>query len=132
MDDYITDELPRVVDTLFTVDNSRKGIFGHSMGGHGAMALHLRNPGMYKSVSAFSPVCNPSNCFSGQKAFKRFLGTVEAGAEYDSSLLVAKYDGPKVPILIDGGTADQYKNQLKTEDFRVACGKANYPLIVRD
>ena len=62
MDSYITEELPRVVDQLFSVDNSRKGIFGHSVGGHGAMALFFRNPGMYKSISAFNPVCNPSNC----------------------------------------------------------------------
>jgi S-formylglutathione hydrolase len=60
MDDYVIEELPRVVDTLFTVDNSRKSIFGHSMGGHGALSLYLRNPGMFKSVSAFDPVCNPT------------------------------------------------------------------------
>jgi S-formylglutathione hydrolase len=91
MADYVTKELPEVVDKLFKVDNTRRGITGHSVGGHGAMITHFRNPGMYKSVSALAPVCNPSSCQWGKKAFEGFLGSVEAGAEYDSTLLVAKY-----------------------------------------
>jgi S-formylglutathione hydrolase len=62
MADYVTKELPQVVDQLFKVDNSRRGVSGHSTGGHGAMVNHFRNPGMFKSVSAFAPMCNPSNC----------------------------------------------------------------------
>lgn len=89
---------------------------------------------MYQSVSAFNPVCNPTNCQWGQKAFKGFLGSVEAGVDYDATLLVGKYEGPKLPILVDQGTSDVFiaKNQLRTEEFRVACGKANYPLILRN
>jgi len=62
MDDYVNKELPKVVDLLFSVDPNRTAITGHSMGGHGAITQHLRNPGKYKSVSAFSPICNPTNC----------------------------------------------------------------------
>jgi len=133
MDAYITQELPRVVDQLFYVDNSRRGVIGHSMGGHGALTLHFRNPGMFQSVSAFAPMCNLSTGRWGQKAFKEFLGSVEAGAEYDATLLVGKYEGPKIPIMIDQGTADIFieQKQLGTEEFKAACGRANYPLKLR-
>lgn len=133
MADYVTKELPSVVDKLFKVDNSKKGITGHSVGGHGALVTHFRNPGMYQSVSALAPVCNPSNCQWGKKAFEGFLGSVEAGAEYDSTLLVSKYEGPKISILVDQGTNDGFvkAGQMRTEEFYDACGKAGYPLELR-
>ena len=75
---------------------------GHSMGGHGALISYLKNPGKYSSVSAFSPICNPTQSPWGQKAFEGYLGSVEAGKEYDATELISKYEGPKYPgILID-------------------------------
>ena len=74
---------------------------GHSMGGHGALISFLKNPGKYTSVSAFSPICNPTQSTWGQKAFEGYLGSVEAGKEYDATELISKYEGPKSPILID-------------------------------
>jgi len=71
------------------------------MGGHGALLIHLKNPSMYKSVSAFAPICNPIDCPWGQKAFQGYLGSIEAGKKYDSVELMKTYEGPKVPILID-------------------------------
>ena len=75
---------------------------GHSMGGHGALISYLKNPGKYSSVSAFSPICNPTQSPWGQKAFEGYLGSVEAGKEYDATELISKYEGPKYQaILID-------------------------------
>lgn len=101
MYDYITKELPEVIDSLFTVDTKRAAICGHSMGGHGALTLHLKNPGMYKSCSAFSPICNPTQCPWGIKAFNGYLGSVDAGKAYDACELMKTYEGPMVPILVD-------------------------------
>ena len=132
MYDYITKELPEVVDSLFNVDITKLAISGHSMGGHGALTLHLKNPGMYKSVSAFAPIGNPTQCPWGEKAFTNYLGSVEAGKEYDACELVQKYEGPKVPVLVDQGTGDNFlQNQLKPENLRAAFGKAGYPLTLR-
>ena len=101
MQSYVTEDLPKLVEQLFTVDMSRQAITGHSMGGHGALTLHLKNPGKYKSVSAFAPICNPTACPWGEKAFTAYLGSVEAGKAHDATELMASYTGPKVPILID-------------------------------
>jgi len=101
MFDYITRELPELVAKLFPVSGDRISITGHSMGGHGALVSHFKNPGKYRSVSAFAPICNPTDCPWGQKAFTGYLGSVEAGKAYDATELVASYDGPKIPILID-------------------------------
>jgi len=132
MYDYITKELPELVSGLFPVDPVRMGITGHSMGGHGAMIAHLKNPGKYTSCSAFAPICNPTQVPWGEKAFKGYLGSVEAGAEYDATELVKKYSGPKPTILIDQGTADSFlPNQLKPGNFAAAADKANYPVQVR-
>jgi len=132
MYDYITKELPDLVSGLFPVDPVRMGITGHSMGGHGAMIAHLKNPGKYTSCSAFAPICNPIKVPWGEKAFKGYLGSVEAGAEYDATELVKKYSGPKPTILIDQGTADGFlHNQLKPENFAAAADQANYPVQVR-
>merc|ERR1719382_1294756 len=106
---YITKELPALINGTFPVDGSRVGITGHSMGGHGALTIALRNPEMFKSVSAFSPICNPTKCPWGEKAFTGYLGSVQAGAEHDATELIKNY--PKenqAPILIDQGTADGF------------------------
>ena len=108
MYDYVTKELPEFVGAHFPVNTSKAAITGHSMGGHGALTIHLKNPGVYKSCSAFSPICNPTACPWGTKAFEGYLGSVEAGKAYDATELMASYSGPKVPILIDQGTADNF------------------------
>jgi S-formylglutathione hydrolase len=97
----VTEDLPHVVGSYFPVDTSRASITGHSMGGHGAMVCAFKNPGKYVSVSAFSPICNPTKCPWGVKAFTNYLGSVEAGVEYDSVELIKKYNGPHMPLLVD-------------------------------
>lgn len=132
MYDYVTKELPDFIGAHFPVDVTKAAITGHSMGGHGALTLHLKNPGTYKSVSAFSPICNPTACPWGEKAFTGYLGSVDAGKAWDATCLMATYDGPKVPILIDQGTADNFlHNQLLPWNFSAAAAKANYPVNVR-
>ena len=101
MYDYVTKELPELVNGFFPVDPRRKSVTGHSMGGHGALVSFLKNPGAYASVSAFAPICNPSQTPWGGKAFKGYLGSVSAGKEYDATELISKYSGPKSVILID-------------------------------
>jgi len=129
---YITKELPELVSGLFPVDGERRSITGHSMGGHGALICHLKNPGMFSSVSAFSPICNPTVVPWGEKAFTGYLGSVEAGKAYDATELVSNYDGPKVPLLIDQGTADGFlDNQLKPKNFFMAAAKNNYNVELR-
>jgi S-formylglutathione hydrolase len=100
MYDYINTELPNFVKNIFPVDTDRCAISGHSMGGHGALSIHLKNPGKFKSVSAFSPICNPTQCQWGVKAFEGYLGSVDAGKAYDSCELMKDYNGPHTPILI--------------------------------
>ena len=132
MYDYVNSELPQFIDTLFTVDSSKTAITGHSMGGHGALTLHLKNPGQYKSVSAFAPICNPTQTPWGQKAFTGYLGSVEAGKAYDAVELMKTYDGPKAPILIDQGTHDKFmKTDVNPDTFKKACGDKGYPLHLR-
>lgn len=129
MYDYVTKELPELVTNLFPVDKVKKSITGHSMGGHGALICHLKNPGMFKSVSAFSPICNPVDCPWGHKAFNGYLGSIEAGKAYDATELMKTYNGPKTPILIDVGTGDGFLNgQLKPENLRVAAAQNGYPI----
>jgi len=129
---YITEELPKLVSGLFPVDPVKKSITGHSMGGHGAMVAHLKNPGMFASCSAFSPIVNPTAVPWGEKAFTGYLGSVEAGKAYDATELVKSYSGPKPTILIDQGTADGFlHNQLKPENFASAAAAAGYPCQLR-
>jgi len=129
---YITKELPELITGLFPVDPVKRSITGHSMGGHGAMVAHLKNPGMFTSVSAFSPIVNPSAVPWGEKAFTGYLGSVEAGKAYDATELVKSYSGPKPTILIDQGTADGFlNNQLKPQNFAAAADGAGYPCMLR-
>jgi len=125
---YITEELPKALFEEFQeLDGSRVGITGHSMGGHGALTLYLKNPGKYKSVSAFSPITNPSNCQWGQKAFSGYFGEENKGkwAEHDATELVKKWDGP-LEVLIDVGTGDNFykQGQLLPENFVQAAKEA--------
>jgi len=129
---YITEELPQLISSLFPVDPVKMSITGHSMGGHGALVAHLKNPGKYSSVSAFAPICNPTVVPWGEKAFTGYLGSVEAGKAYDATELVKSYTGPKVPVLIDQGTEDGFlATQLKPKNFVVAAANAGYNVELR-
>ncbi|GAD99697.1 esterase, putative [Paecilomyces variotii No. 5] len=125
---YITEELPKTVFSAFDqIDSSRVSISGHSMGGHGALTLFLRNPGKYKSVSAFAPISNPVNCPWGQKAFSGYFGTEnqEKWKEHDATELIKKWKGP-FDVLIDVGTGDNFykQGQLLPENFEKAAKEA--------
>jgi len=131
---YVTKELPDVINNVFTakVDSTKMSVFGHSMGGHGALICALKNPGKYKSVSAFAPITNPIHCDWGRKAFLGYLGgDEEASKSYDSCELAKKYDGPDPNILIDQGTKDQFLYQLLPENMEAACKEGNINLKLR-
>lgn len=123
MYDYVVDELPHVIAGSFDVDLQRSGIFGHSMGGHGALTIGLRNPQKYRSLSAFAPIVAPMQVPWGQKAFGGYLGDDKAAwAGYDATELVKS--GRKFPggILVDQGTADKFlAEQLRPQLFADAC-----------
>lgn len=129
---YVVDELPDLILENFPVNGERQGIFGHSMGGHGALICALKNPERYQSVSAFAPIVAPMRCGWGQKAFSNYLGAdTEIWRGYDASELVltAQYNRP---ILIDQGTADKFlSNQLLPEVFEEACAKVGQTLSLR-
>ncbi len=131
MHDYVVDELPALVEAHFPVTDAR-AISGHSMGGHGALVLALRNPGRYRSVSAFSPIVAPSRVPWGQKAFAAYLGDDRAAwAQYDATELVASAS-EKLPLLVDQGDADEFlESQLKPWLLREACAAAGHPLDLR-
>ncbi len=132
---YVTDELPQLVESNFPLDASNRAITGHSMGGHGALVCYLKNPGFYKSVSAFAPICNPSNCPWGTKAFTGYLGNDKATwKEWDATELVKHYTGPpKSYILIDQGKDDKFltEKQLLPENFVEACKDNSIPVVLR-
>ena len=130
---YVSKELPAVVEANLPAMPGATGIFGHSMGGHGALTLALRNPSLYKSVSAFAPITAPMQCPWGQKAFSNYLGAdQETWRQYDASELVAKKAFP-THILIDQGTADQFykEQQLLPEKFSAAAAKSGQKLTLR-
>jgi S-formylglutathione hydrolase len=132
MHDYIVDELPAWVETDPAASDAR-AISGHSMGGHGALTIALRNPGRYRSVSAFSPIVAPSQVPWGEKAFSAYLGEDrEAWKAYDASELV-KSATEKLPLLVDqGGDDDEFlASQLRPELLRAACVAAGHPLQLR-
>lgn len=131
---YVVNELPLVIASNFPVDTSRQGIFGHSMGGHGALVCGLRNPDTFKSISAFAPIAAPSKCPWGQKAFRGYLGSdPQLWHHYDASLVVLTHAQPNHLILIDQGSADTFlaQKQLLPEVFEAACQQAGQPLTLR-
>ncbi len=134
METYVTQDLPSLLAENFPVDPARSGIFGHSMGGHGALALALRNPGIYRSVSAFAPICAASRVPWGQKALPRYLGPDEnAWREHDVSALVGQRGGPSgLPFLVDQGLDDKFlATQLRPELLSAACASVGHPLELR-
>ncbi len=131
MYDYVTRELPAQLADL-PIDTDRASIMGHSMGGHGALTIALKNPQQYRSVSAFSPICSPINCPWGQKALGHYLGDDRSTwAQYDSCELV-KQSTERLPVLVDQGGADGFLvEQLKTELLQAVAIEANYPMTIR-
>ncbi|MEL7541706.1 MAG: S-formylglutathione hydrolase [Pseudomonadota bacterium] len=129
---YITRELPAAVSASLPVDTDRVAISGHSMGGHGALTIALRNPDVYRSVSAFSPIVAPSDVPWGQKALGRYLGDdTEAWAKHDACALV-RAGSSKLPLMIDQGTADNFlAEQLRPELISSVCDEQNHPLTLR-
>lgn len=129
---YVTRELPAIIAASFPADRERQGIFGHSMGGHGALVCALRNPDQYRSVSAFAPICAPSQCPWGHKAFGGYLGDDRsAWSRYDATALVRERPHPG-PILIDQGLADKFlAEQLLPEAFEAACAASEQSLTMR-
>lgn len=134
MYDYVTQELPELVFARFPGDRACQGIFGHSMGGHGALTIGLKNPHTYRSLSAFAPISNPVDCPWGRKAFSRYLGgDATSWQEYDASLLAGMIeDKPAHPVLVDQGLADQFlEEQLHPQRLEAAFERFGVPLELR-
>jgi len=132
MRSYIEQELPALIGEAFPADMRRQGITGHSMGGHGALTIALRNPGRFRSVSAFAPICAPSQVPWGEKALGRYLGGDRAAwTEYDAVALIAA--GARLPdLLVDQGGADNFlAEQLRTPLLEAACAAAGIPATIR-
>lgn len=134
MESYVTEDLFQAITTQLPGDPARVGIFGHSMGGHGALVLAQRHRDKFRSVSAFAPIAAPSRCPWGEKAFSSYLGSdKQAWAQYDASLLMEESECPfPHGILVDQGLADGFlAEQLYPEALEAACAKAGQPLVLR-
>jgi S-formylglutathione hydrolase len=132
MRNYIEVELPALIADHFPADMTRQGIMGHSMGGHGALTVALRNPGRFRAVSAFAPIVSPMNCPWGHKALGGYLGPDRtAWADYDACALIER--GARLPdLLVDQGTADAFlEDQLKTHLLEQTCAAAGQPATIR-
>ena len=133
MESYVVEELYDLVIQQFAVQAERIGIFGHSMGGHGALTLALKYPEKFKSVSAFAPICAPSQCPWGEKAFSNYLGSDQAEwQKHDATALVQTKTAHFADILIDQGLSDQFYSQLNPALFQQACQAAGQPLTLRE
>ncbi|MBD2257858.1 S-formylglutathione hydrolase [Pseudanabaena sp. FACHB-2040] len=130
---YVVQELPELIAANFRIQPDRQGIFGHSMGGHGALVCGLRNPDVFKTISAFAPICAPMQSPWGIKAFSRYLGAdLTAWRQYDASELVKHHADSNRLILIDQGEADSFlDNQLMPQVLELACQEAKQPLTLR-
>ena len=135
MYDYVTLELPEIIFSKFPGDADRQGIFGHSMGGHGALTIGLKNPQTFKSISAFAPICSPMNCPWGRKAFENYLGSDKSTwPAYDATELIRQLGDsrPQNRILIDQGLDDQFLEQeLHPHLFEAACAEHSVDLELR-
>lgn len=133
MYDYVTKELPDLVFREFPGDARRHGIFGHSMGGHGALTLGLRNPDRYRSISAFAPICSPTNCPWGEKALGNYLGRDRSlWKKYDATELLKSGSKPPGQLLVDQGLADQFlEEQLHPHLLEAACLEQGVDLELR-
>ncbi len=132
MYDYVAHELPAVIEANFPVDPGRKSICGHSMGGHGALTIALKNPGSYASVSAFAPICAPTQCPWGEKAFSGYLGPERTAWEAHDTTCLVRQGGNSIPLFVDQGEDDSFlEEQLKPELLQRACDEADHPLTLR-
>ena len=136
MESYLLHELLPLAEAALPIDGQRLGLFGHSMGGHGALTLALRHPGRFQSLSAFAPIAHPMRCPWGRKAFTGYLGAdTAAWAAHDASALMAAQPRAPYPrgILIDQGLDDKFlaEQQLLPEAFEAACAQAGQPLTLR-
>jgi len=129
---YVTAELPKLIFSSFAADPDRQGITGHSMGGHGALTIGLKNPDTYRSISAFSPICAPMQCPWGEKALTGYIGANrESWDEYDAVSLISQ-GARSGHILVDQGDADDFlTEQLKPELLDEACKKSGQELTLR-
>ncbi len=129
--DYLAEELPALVGEKFALDMDRQAITGHSMGGHGALTLAMGLPGRFRSVSAFAPICNPTQSDWGRKQLSAYLGDDESNwAAHDSSILMREkgFDGP---VLVDTGTSDQFLDLLRPEALAAAAAERRQEATVR-
>ena len=140
MYDYLIEELPALINMNFQINGNKMSISGHSMGGHGALTIALKNPDIYSSVSAFSPICSPINCPWGQKALSNYIGgnaidNFKEWAKYDAVELVKKSSAfikKSMPILIDQGDVDNFlTEQLKTQLLIDVAEKEKFPMTIR-
>jgi S-formylglutathione hydrolase len=131
MYDFVIKELPQVIEDNFAVDSQRKSISGHSMGGHGALTIAIKNPKAYQSVSAFAPICAPSQCPWGQKAFSGYLGEDKATwQQYDTNALVS-IATEKISLYIDQGEKDPFlHDQLMPNTLDQTCQEHNFPITL--
>jgi S-formylglutathione hydrolase len=129
---YVVEELPRYIFQHFPIDSDRVSIFGHSMGGHGALMIAFKNPGVFKSISAFAPLVSPIDCSLGSNAFKKYLGNdLNKWKQYDSCSLISEVS-EKLPVLIDQGDQDEFlEDQLKTELLQSASERYSYSMNIR-
>ena len=131
MQDYVADELPNLIEQHFAA-SALRGIFGHSMGGHGALVTALRHPGRYRSVSAFSPIVAPSQVPWGQKALGAYLGAdPQAWLAWDAVALVSMAHQEKLHLLVDQGDADEFLSQLRPDLLQAACEAVGHPMTLR-
>jgi len=132
MYDYVTRELPALIEAKLAVVPGLKSVSGHSMGGHGALLCALRNAGGYRCVSAFAPICNPTRCSWGETCFSAYLGDDrETWQAYDATCLIEAGAQP-VALLIDQGSADEFlADQLYPKNLEAACTVRNFPLTLR-
>jgi len=132
MSTYVTEELPALIDARFPTDPARRGVFGHSMGGHGALVTALRHPGRYRSVSAFAPISSPTQVPWGQEALGAYLGgDREAWKAYDACELITR-TAEHLPLRVDQGLDDEFIDRsLRPDRLKDACEKAGHPLDLR-
>ena len=132
MESFIVKELPGLLGSIEGLDLTRVSICGHSMGGHGAMTLALKHPGIYRSVSAFSPICNPTDCPWGHKAFTAYLGEDQTDWQQHDTTALIRSGAEQVPLLVDQGAADAFlEEQLKPHALIAACDEVGHPLTYR-
>ena len=132
MASYVSDELPGIINSAFPANPDKQSIFGHSMGGHGALVTAMRNPGKYRSVSAFAPICNPSETEWGANAFSKYLGAGQSAWRAWDSLALIEDGGRLDEILVDQGEADEFlESGLRPWLLEKACKTAGISLTLR-